>query len=137
MTVFCFFAVLGTRRRKALPQPRVADQLCPQPDYIQHGCAMRRCGLSPDQVDTAIHLYNSGSSLARVGERLGVDPTTVLRPPATWRRHPRHTPGDLGLDVLAAVRRYVIRQRHLEPFPPRDGYTAGSWQRVLANLSCG
>jgi hypothetical protein len=36
---------------------------------------MRRRGLSPDQVD---HLYNLGWSLARVGERLGVDHTTVL-----------------------------------------------------------
>lgn len=34
--------------------------------------------LSIDQVGTAIHLYTLGWSLARVGEHLGVDPTTVL-----------------------------------------------------------
>jgi hypothetical protein len=44
----------------------------------RHGVQMRRRGLSPDEVDDAIHLYNFGWSLARVGEHLGVDPTTVL-----------------------------------------------------------
>jgi hypothetical protein len=39
---------------------------------------MRRRGLAPDQIDTAIHLYNLGWSLARVGQHLGVDHTTVL-----------------------------------------------------------
>lgn len=39
---------------------------------------MRRRGLSPDQADDAIHLYDIGWSLARVGEHLRVDPTTVL-----------------------------------------------------------
>jgi hypothetical protein len=31
----------------------------------RHGVQMRRRGLSPDQVDDAIHLYNLGWSLAR------------------------------------------------------------------------
>jgi hypothetical protein len=44
----------------------------------RHGVDMRRRGLSPDQVDDAIHLYNIGWSLARIGEHLSVDPTTVL-----------------------------------------------------------
>jgi hypothetical protein len=44
----------------------------------QHDVPMRRRGLSPSQVDEAIHLYRLGWSLARVGEHLGVDPTTVL-----------------------------------------------------------
>ncbi len=44
----------------------------------RHGVPMRRLGLSPDQVDEAIHLYNLGWSLARVGEHLGVNHTTVL-----------------------------------------------------------
>jgi hypothetical protein len=35
-------------------------------------------GLSPDQVDDAIHLYNLGWSLACVGEHLNVDHTTAL-----------------------------------------------------------
>ncbi len=39
---------------------------------------MRQRGLSPSQVDDAIHLYNSGWPMARVGEHLGVAPTTVL-----------------------------------------------------------
>jgi hypothetical protein len=42
------------------------------------GVDMRECGLSPSQVDNAIHLYNSGWSLAKIGEHLSVDPTTVL-----------------------------------------------------------
>lgn len=44
----------------------------------RHDVPMRRRGLSPEQVDTAIHLYNLGWSLARVGGHLGVDHTTVL-----------------------------------------------------------
>jgi hypothetical protein len=44
----------------------------------RHGVPMRRRGLSPDQVDDAIHLYNLGWSLARVGQHLGVNHTTVL-----------------------------------------------------------
>jgi hypothetical protein len=44
----------------------------------RHQVPMRRRGLSPEQVDDAIHLYNLGWSLARVGQRLGVDHTTVL-----------------------------------------------------------
>ena len=44
----------------------------------RHGVPMRRRGLSPDQVETAIHLYNLGWSLARVGDHLDVDHTTVL-----------------------------------------------------------
>jgi hypothetical protein len=39
---------------------------------------MRRRGLSPHQVDEAIHLYNLGWSLARVGKHLNVDHVTVL-----------------------------------------------------------
>ncbi|MDR7169691.1 Mn-dependent DtxR family transcriptional regulator [Nocardia kruczakiae] len=39
---------------------------------------MRRRALSVEQVDDAIHLYNLGWSVARVAQRLGVDPTTVL-----------------------------------------------------------
>ena len=44
----------------------------------RHSVDMRRRGLSPDQADDAIHLDNSGWSLARIGEHLSVDPTTVL-----------------------------------------------------------
>jgi hypothetical protein len=44
----------------------------------RHDVPMRRRSLSLDQVDNAIHLYNLGWSLARVGQYLGVDHTTVL-----------------------------------------------------------
>lgn len=44
----------------------------------RHEVPMRRKGLSAEQADDAIHLYNLGWSLARVGQHLGVDPTTVL-----------------------------------------------------------
>jgi hypothetical protein len=44
----------------------------------RHDVPMRRQGLPPEQVDDAIHLYNLGWSLARVGEHLSVDHTTVL-----------------------------------------------------------
>jgi hypothetical protein len=44
----------------------------------QYDVPMRRRGLSPSQVDEAIHLYRLGWSLARVGEHLAVNPTTVL-----------------------------------------------------------
>ena len=44
----------------------------------RNGVPMRRRGLSPEQVDDAIHLYNLGWSLARVGEHLDVAHTTVL-----------------------------------------------------------
>jgi hypothetical protein len=44
----------------------------------RHGVPMRRRGLSPDQVDDAIHLYNLGWSLARVGQHLNVHHTTML-----------------------------------------------------------
>jgi hypothetical protein len=44
----------------------------------RHGVEMRRRGIAPDQVDDAIRCYDSGWSLARIGEHLKVDPTTVL-----------------------------------------------------------
>ncbi|WP_410624947.1 hypothetical protein [Amycolatopsis sp. cmx-8-4] len=44
----------------------------------RNGVPMRRRGLSPDQVDDAVHLYNLDWSLARVGEHLNVDHSTVL-----------------------------------------------------------
>ncbi len=43
-----------------------------------HQVPMRRRGLTPEQVDEAIHLYGTGWSLARVGQHLGVNGTTVL-----------------------------------------------------------
>jgi predicted HTH domain antitoxin len=44
----------------------------------RHDVPMRRRGLSPEQTDEAVHLYEEGWSLARIGEWMGVDPTTVL-----------------------------------------------------------
>jgi hypothetical protein len=56
----------------------------------RHGVQRRRRGLSPDQVDDAIRLYDSGWSLARIGEHLSVDPTTVLNRLRERHPHPRH-----------------------------------------------
>jgi hypothetical protein len=39
---------------------------------------MRRQGLSPKQIYETVRLYEAGWSLARIGERIGVDPTTAL-----------------------------------------------------------
>jgi hypothetical protein len=39
---------------------------------------MRQRGLSPEQIHEAVRLYESCWSLARIGERFSVDPTTVL-----------------------------------------------------------
>ena len=44
----------------------------------RHGVPMRRRGLSPEQIDEAVQLYDGGWSLAWIGERLGVNPSTVL-----------------------------------------------------------
>jgi len=44
----------------------------------RHDVPMRRRGLSPEQIDEAVQLYGEGWSLARIGERMDVDPTTVL-----------------------------------------------------------
>jgi DNA-directed RNA polymerase specialized sigma24 family protein len=35
-------------------------------------------GPLPDQIDEAVQLYGEGWSLARIGERMQVDPATVL-----------------------------------------------------------
>lgn len=39
---------------------------------------MRRCGLSSEQIDEAMRLYGVGWALAQIGQRMDVDPTTVL-----------------------------------------------------------
>jgi DNA-binding CsgD family transcriptional regulator len=41
------------------------------------GVALRRRGLDDQQVDQAMHLYQQGSSLARIGTRLDVDAHTI------------------------------------------------------------
>ncbi|POM22789.1 Sigma-70, region 4 [Actinomadura rubteroloni] len=43
------------------------------------GVAIRRHGLSPEQVDEAVRLYEKGWSLARIGERFDVSDMTVQR----------------------------------------------------------
>ncbi len=45
----------------------------------RHGVAMHRGPVSEDQIQEMIRLYESGLSLARVGERLGLADTTVHR----------------------------------------------------------
>jgi hypothetical protein len=39
---------------------------------------MRMRGLSPEQIDEAVRLYEAGWSLVRIGDRMGVDDMTVL-----------------------------------------------------------
>lgn len=41
------------------------------------GVQLRRQGLNQEQIDQAVNLYRSGMSLARIGDRLEVDATTV------------------------------------------------------------
>lgn len=45
----------------------------------RHGVQTRWQRLSPAQIDEAVELYESGWSLARIAERVGVTPTTVHR----------------------------------------------------------
>jgi hypothetical protein len=62
----------------------------------EHGVAMRRQGLSPDEIDEAVGLYAAGWSLAKIGERLGRAHTVIrkalldqgmhLRPRNGWRK---------------------------------------------------
>jgi hypothetical protein len=62
------------RNRQRRPhRPRPARQRHPLP----HKVPMRRCGLSPDQIDDAVRLYEADWSLARIGEWMAVDATTV------------------------------------------------------------
>lgn len=42
-----------------------------------HEVPMRRRVLSPEQIDEAAQLYGRGWSLARIGKKMGVAPTTV------------------------------------------------------------
>lgn len=45
----------------------------------RHGVQIRRRGLTPDQVDDAIHLYHLGWSLARIGTHMDVTADTVRK----------------------------------------------------------
>jgi transposase-like protein len=45
----------------------------------RHGAELRRTGLAPDEILTAVRLYGHGWSLARLGTKYGVDSTTVWR----------------------------------------------------------
>jgi N-acyl-L-homoserine lactone synthetase len=45
----------------------------------RHGVELRPVGMSLDQVDHAARLYREGWSLARIGEKVGVDDMTVRR----------------------------------------------------------
>jgi hypothetical protein len=44
----------------------------------RRGVTMRMQGLTAEQIDEAVRLYEAGWSLARIGGRMNVDPTTVL-----------------------------------------------------------
>lgn len=44
----------------------------------RQGVALRRTSPTPEQIDEMVHLYETGYSLAKVGDRLGFNATTVL-----------------------------------------------------------
>jgi hypothetical protein len=92
--------------------------------------------LLPRQVDTAIHLDNLGWSLARVGEHLGVDPTTVPNQPSeTSRPDPRHP---RPTSVLTRWRSAGAPSNDgASTDPPRDGYADVSWQGAFRSPWCG
>jgi hypothetical protein len=80
----------------------------------RHGVDMRQRGLSPSQVDDAIHLYDSGWSLARIGNHLSVDSTTVLNrlrerdiPTRDTHRRPRNLNGS----AIDATRSHRVSDR--------------------------
>ncbi|PRW64761.1 hypothetical protein CEP50_02685 [Actinopolyspora mortivallis] len=53
----------------------------------RHGVPMRRRGLSAEQIDDAVRLYNQGWSLARIAARMDVAAGTVRQ-----RLHERGVP---------------------------------------------
>jgi hypothetical protein len=57
--------------RAGSPRATIAQHL------TSRGVVLRRKPLTQLQIDEAVRLYESALSLARVGERLGADPTTV------------------------------------------------------------
>jgi hypothetical protein len=46
---------------------------------VRHGIELRQVGLSPNQVRDACRLYRDGWSLAKLGDKFGVDDMTVRR----------------------------------------------------------
>ena len=45
----------------------------------RHGVAMSVAGMSPEQIDEAVRLYQDDWSLARISRRMNVNDMTVLR----------------------------------------------------------
>jgi DNA-binding MarR family transcriptional regulator len=45
----------------------------------RHGNELRHAGLAPEQIPVAASLYRQGWSLAKLGDLLGADPSTVWR----------------------------------------------------------
>jgi hypothetical protein len=75
---------------------------------------MRRRNLSADKVDDAIRLYTSGLSLARVGEHLRADPTTVLnrlRERGVTTRVAQVSPPNLKVTTDESVGGYSLARR--------------------------
>lgn len=56
----------------------------------QGGVAMRRTGLTGQQTETAVHMYEQGLSAAAIGDHLGVSPQAVLN--GLRQRHVRIRP---------------------------------------------
>ena len=48
-------------------------------EIVEHHGARQTRGLSGQQIDDAVHFYERGQSLMRIGRQLGVSPNTVRR----------------------------------------------------------
>jgi hypothetical protein len=75
----------------------------PNPVNLTMPMDIRRRGLSPDQIDAAIRLYDIGWSLTRIGEHLSVHPTTVLNRLRERNIPPKTPTGDPDLEQIGAV----------------------------------
>lgn len=60
-----------------------------------------RRGLSPEQIDEAVRLYEACWPLARIGERMGADPTTMLTKLGEGVRGCRTRTGAVGCSHLS------------------------------------
>lgn len=70
---------------------------------------MRHRGLAPDQVNEAARLYGHGWSLARIGQKMGVDPTTVMTKLRGRGTRMRETQGRIRAQAGGSVPNLVRR----------------------------
>jgi DNA-directed RNA polymerase specialized sigma24 family protein len=73
----------------------------------RHRVELRLAGLGPEEIQAAARLHSEGWSLARLGEKFGVDPATVwraLRKPQTYEDKKRAEPATVTTDHRTAHR---------------------------------